>query len=66
MQHRQNLTRAVISLREAAKAANAAVERMARAAATTNPDRMLRCWTAARTAEASVAQAKAAKGKASR
>lgn len=61
MQHRHNLIRAVISLREAAKAANAAVERMNRAAATTNPDRMLRCWTAARTAELVAAQAKPAK-----
>ena len=46
MNHRQHLTRVVTDLRAAAKATSAAVARMAKVAAASNPERMLRLWTA--------------------
>jgi len=44
--NRANRDAAIRALRQSAVIANSAVGSMARAAAKSNPDRMLRCWTA--------------------
>ena len=45
------LSTVVRSLRQSAICMNSAVETMARAAAASNPDKMLRCWTAEQSAK---------------
>lgn len=46
MTRKQTLAAQVSAARAAVIAANSAVASMARAANATNPERMLRCWTA--------------------
>ena len=54
----KSLAARVAALRAAARASNAAAASMLRAAAASNPDRMLRCWTAQARVRAAVKGAK--------
>jgi len=46
MNHRARLTQSVTTLRQAAICCSSAVDSMTRAAARSNPEKQLRCWTA--------------------
>jgi len=56
--HQQQMNQAVKSLRQSAVVANSAANSACRVAGKSNPDRMLRLWTAEMAAKRTAAQAR--------